>query len=809
VWLRNLAVAILLTVVLSVSSTNGLYAQQGSNRPMAPSATEQVDGAGVLLRQTSGTLDAYRAVPFVAGELLIGVQGGNLQALQSVAPEVSAAAVQPLDLRTVATPTVSASAATAVPDVAGYVIQVPAGQEWATIERLLQDPTVVFAMPNWLVYAAEAPAVEDDTAAIAEPETPFTFNDPLYADEQWYLPRINTSRAWALAYGDDGFGGAFTEVQVAIVDSGIDVNHPEFRGHLLDGQNYVSPGNAPDDDFGHGTHVAGLIGAVANNAVGMAGVAPKVRIDPRKVLTGQGTGTIANVAQAIRDAADDGADIINLSLESSAPNVVMEAAVQYAASKGVLLIAAAGNFYPAPVSWPAAYDEVMAIAATTYNDTHASYSNAGPEVEIAAPGGERDRSIISTWPGGVRCRDINAAPPQSDYCTSEGTSMAAAVASGAAAMVKSLRPSLTAGAIRQLLRDTAHDVNQPANFVGQGRLDMQAALRQILPPTLVLSQNSYLRELVTAADPYTVTLRIDNPSSTALDWNASLLAGANFVDLHSAISGTISGTVSYGAPVYLSLTISPTHLSTGSHVATLQVTARQADGSRQHQFVDLSVLVWPQQALSYNYFPLVLNSTPTVIPDIGYSWEEPAEPSDRTLHRLFDNSNIALSLPFTFTLRGIDHTAARIYSDGFLRFPDATTGDNLPNRCLPNLAEPGQAIYGWWADLDPGAPGAQVSSFQPSADRFVVEFTDVPAAGGIISAYEVSFQIVLHRNGDVRLNYRQAPGLTADAPPVTVGIEAHDGLFFNQVACNDTEQEIGYLPESQQSILFHTQGDVY
>ncbi|MCB0190269.1 MAG: S8 family serine peptidase, partial [Caldilineaceae bacterium] len=420
-------------------------------------------------------------------------------------------------------------------------------------------------------------------------------------------------------------------------------------------------------------------------------------------------------------------------------------------------------------------DEVMAIAATTYSDAHASYSNAGAEVEIAAPGGERNRSMISTWPGGVRCRDINAAPPQSDYCTSEGTSMAAAVVSGAAAMVKSLRPSLSATAIRQLFRTTAHNVNQPTNFVGSGRLDLQAALRQILPTALVLSQKSYLREVAVASAPYTVTLRLDNPSATVLDWNASLIAGADFVTFHGAISDTITSTVRYGAPVYLSLTISPTHLLTGSHAAALQITALQPDGARVRQFVDLSVVVWSPQALSYRYFPFMFHVGTTVTPATGYDWAMPTVASDRTSYQLIDNSNVALTLPFTFTLRSIDYTAARIYSDGFLRFPDATTGDSLPSHCLPNLTEPGQAIYGWWADLNPGAQGAQVSSFQPDDDRFVVEFANVPSANGVTPAYVVSFQIVLYRDGDVRLNYRQAPGVIAGAPPVTVGIEARDG----------------------------------
>ncbi len=813
------AVLVCSALLIGLGGSDQLRAQEAEGTPLAEPAEqpieqpiEQIDSTSpglTIARQAADALDAYRDVPFVPGELLVGFYGNEVQALQRALPEVSAAAIQsPLDLR-------GLNGLDGDGGVAGYVLQVPVGQEWAILEQLQQDPAVAFVEPNWLVRAAEERviAADDDLAideAQAAPETPFAVNDPLYVEEQWYLQRINSSRAWALAHGDEGFGGGFIEIQVAVIDSGIDVNHPEFRGRLLDGYNYFNPLAPPDDDYGHGTHVAGLIGAVANNAAGIAGVAPKVRIDARKVLDSRGGGSIANVSAAIRDAADAGADIINLSLESPAPHTAMEAAVRYAATRGVLLIGAAGNFYPNPVSWPAAYDEVMAVAATSYRDTHASYSNAGPEVELAAPGGERNLPMISTWPGGVRCRDINAAPAQSSYCTSEGTSMAAAVVSGAAAMIKGLRPSLSAAAIRQLLRETALPLNQPANFVGSGRLDMHAALRQILPPEIKLSTTSFVEELEPGRAPYDVTLRLDNPSTTALDWQADLIRGERFVQLNNTISNTISGTIQYGDPIYLSLTISPTHLITGGHEAALRVDGLRSDGTKQTQYVDLSVLVSPPQNLQRYYMPIVLQGTLQAVPDTAYRWEIPADEEDRTVHGMTDDSNIGVALPFTYTLKEQSYTQARIYSDGFLRFSNTSAvADNLPNACLPNLQEPGQAIYGWWADLNPGGTGARVSSFQPASDRFVVEFDNVPAAASVAPAYRVSFQMVIYTNGNIRLNYERAPGITATAPRVTIGVEAHDGLFFNQVACTDNNSEIGYLPRSRQSLFFAAEGDIY
>ncbi len=742
----------------------------------------------------------YRDVAFAPGELLIGIRGEGLSTVAALSTTVMAAAADELDLR-------GLDGAMGDGGVTGYLLHVPAGQEWALIEALLQDPAIAFAEPNWLVYAAEEAA----HAAVAKPETPFNVNDPRYLEEQWYLQRINASRAWSLAYADEGFDGAFTDIQVAIIDSGIDVNHPEFRGRLLTGFNYLTPGSPPVDDYGHGTHVAGLIGAVANNAVGIAGVAPKVKLDARKVLNSQGVGTISNVAKAIREAADSGAEIINMSLEASAPNATMGSAVQYAASKGALLIAASGNAGASNgVSWPAAYDEVMAVAATNYNDRRASYSNAGAQVEIAAPGGERNLSMLSTWPGNVRCRDNTTTPTQSSYCTSEGTSMAAAVVSGAAALIKSVRPSLTAAAIRQLLQQTALPTGEPASFVGSGRLDIQEALRQLMPASLQLADSNLMRTVAFGADPYAVSVRLDNPSHSPLQWEAKLLAGSRFVQIGGAISGTLSGTVTYGEPVYLALTISPTNLLTGVHLAGLQIEALYGGVERTYN-VDLTVSVNPPEDLLYTYFPLILMGTESPVVEAAYRWEAPLQPADRRLITETFSGPIEISLqPFTFTLQNEPYTALQLYPDGFASFTDDDSGAAaLPNRCLPDLTEPSQAIYGWWADLDPTDAAARVSYFQPGSDRFVVEFDNVPSAAGVSPAYRVSFQFVLYANGDIMLNYRNVPELVGQAPRATVGVEARDGLFHNQVACKDNTFEIGYLPSTRQSLFFRAQKDIY
>ncbi|MFN8495206.1 MAG: S8 family serine peptidase [Caldilineaceae bacterium] len=749
-----------------------------------------------LVWQLPGDPSAYKDTPFAPGEILVGFHRDQVRAA-ALLTELNAQLVQPLDLR-------GLDGATGDAGVEGQLLRVPEGTEWAAIAKLTQDPTVAFAVPNWIVRAVDANTAD----VVAQPETAYNPNDIYYADRQWYLQRINASRAWALAESSAGFAGQLTTVRVATVDSGIDFNHTELKSLINGGYNYISKGaTKPQDDYGHGTHVAGLLGAIINNGAGIAGVAPAVEFVPYKVLSSTGTGTIADVSAAIQAAADNKARIINMSLETSSPNVVMEAAVKYAYNKGALLVAASGNGYPAPVSWPAAYDQVMAVAATTYANHHASYSNAGTQVAIAAPGGDSANSMLSTWPSTVRCRDLVVI---TGYCTSEGTSMAAAVVSGAAALVMGVRPDLTADQVRQLLRSTAAPVSgEDATRVGSGLLDLHAALRKLLPNTIhVSTPDNVTRNLVSGAAPYTVTIRIENPSLESMNWQAKLLGNNQWVRLTDTLSNTVSGTVLYGEPAHVSLLITPTHLITDGYVTNLQVVGTRADKSVVAQTVGISLYVGVKPYLYH--FPLAFqnaafandSSTST------YHWEIPANSADRTTYNVVDNSEATVSLPFTFTMRSKAYTLAQIFDDGYVILGSGA-GATASNACLPNLSDPQQAIYGWWANLNPGIAGGKVSTFRPATDRFVIEFDNVSAAAGVTPRYRVSFQIVLYTNGNIRLNYQQVPERQTAPPNVTIGLETTDGRFYNQVACKDATTELGILPGQNQSLLFNPQEDVY
>ena len=211
---------------------------------------------------------------------------------------------------------------------------------------------------------------------------------------------------------------------------------------------------------------------------------------PTRCWIQTGCGTVTNVANAICDAADNGADIINLSLETPTDSEKIRNAVRYAASKNTLLVAAAGNCGNCPVMYPAAYTEVMAVAATNYEDERASYSAVGPQVEIAAPGGglsSAEPPILSTWAeAAIRECDSDDFLQQDGvpYCYAVGTSMASSVVSGVAALIWGMDPSLLAEDVRAILDSTATELPYDATNIGSGRVDAYAAVRAMVPRDL-------------------------------------------------------------------------------------------------------------------------------------------------------------------------------------------------------------------------------------------------------------------------------------------------------------------------------------
>jgi hypothetical protein len=350
-------------------------------------------------------------------------------------------------------------------------------------------------------------------------------------------------------------------------------------------------------------------------------------------------------------------------------------------------------------------------------------------------------------------------------------------------------------------------VNGTPIEVGSGRLDLHAALRHLLPKDLQVVDPQIVDAVELGAAPYTQTLRIENPSLNPLMWEASLIDAPDWVQLVAATGGQVTGSARYGEPSHLPIVIAPETLSAGNYSVRLQIVGNLGDGNQVIQNVQVNLTVGAQPERWY--FPLIVEGIAR--PQTGgFAWETPVNPADRTILALSnDTPDLRITLPFTFTLQESPYVNARVAADGFVTLPDVDVADNLTNACLPESAATPQAIYGWWADLDPDAAGGQVSTFQPSGDRFVIEFDQVSTTATITPTYTVSFQIVLYANGDIGLNYAQTPDLQTNPPPVTVGVEATDGLFYNQIACKDSTTELGYLPASRQSFLLRAAEGVY
>jgi subtilisin family serine protease len=309
-------------------------------------------------------------------------------------------------------------------------------------------------------------------------------NDPLFS-RQWALDQVNAPEAWAR--GARGAGAI-----VAVVDTGVDLQHPDLQSKLVAGRDFVADGEdcpaGPQDENGHGTHVAGIAAAVTNNGIGVAGVAPDAQIMPVRVLDAEGSGSNEDVAAGITWAADNGADVINLSLgelpvvgQLPPLNEDIEAAVTHAWDRGSLVVAAAGNESFPLCSYPSFADHAVCVAATDSRGLPSYYSNFPLNktmLGFRAPGGvgsvfcEDDEDIWSTvWPGsGFECQGTGTI---SGYETLAGTSMASPQVAGVAAILSG--QGLTNEQIVERLKQTSSNHGSYDPVMGYGIVDADAA----------------------------------------------------------------------------------------------------------------------------------------------------------------------------------------------------------------------------------------------------------------------------------------------------------------------------------------------
>ncbi|AYE53621.1 peptidase S8 (plasmid) [Priestia megaterium NCT-2] len=238
----------------------------------------------------------------------------------------------------------------------------------------------------------------------------YTPNDPFFA-YQYGPQKVQAPDAWDVTTSNGN-------IKIAIIDTGVQLNHPELAIKLWPGYNFVEGNLNPNDGNGHGTHVAGIAGALTENSLGIAGIAPSASIIPIRALDNSGNGTLSNIANAITYSTNAGAKVINLSLGSSQGSITLENAINYAWNQGVVIVAAAGNEASNILTYPAAYQNVIAVASTDINDQKSDFSNYGTWVEVSAPGS----TILSTYTG-------------SYYAYLSGTSMACPHVAGLAALL--------------------------------------------------------------------------------------------------------------------------------------------------------------------------------------------------------------------------------------------------------------------------------------------------------------------------------------------------------------------------------------
>ena len=361
---------------------------------------------------------------------------------------------------------------------------------YSVVDELKKDPDVDYAEPNYTYQAFVAP------------------NDPNFSLE-WGFSKVGAPAAWDVTKGDP-------DIVIAVIDTGVDYNHPDLVGNVVPGwdnpkeiasngkdddgngyvddvigwdfvdvpKDWVAPGedagpadNNPMDFMGHGTHVSGIAAGKPNNGIGIAGAAWNCKIMPLRAgymcVDGNGYLELDNIAEAIYYAANNGANVINMSFGCPYDSKLMRDAIEYAHSKGCIMVASAGNvdsYDAGQPFFPAAYDHVIAVASTTDGDkisvwNLAVFSNFGDFVDICAPGS----MILSTLPNG-------------SYGYASGTSMASPFVAGVAALVKSKHKDWTPEQVEARLKATSDDVYaiNPQKFLagklGAGRINAKRAL---------------------------------------------------------------------------------------------------------------------------------------------------------------------------------------------------------------------------------------------------------------------------------------------------------------------------------------------
>lgn len=353
-----------------------------------------------------------------------------------------------------------------------HLIKVPAGRELQLVAALSRNPAVEYAEPDELVTADSADQYFDRQYALQNVGQSFTNTAGTVTVAAGKADAdVDAVEAWNVTTG----GGT----RVAIIDSGVAADNNDISPQVAERVNFsdkVIAGPDGYDRYGHGTHVAGIVAAVANNSIGVAGVCPSCSIFDVKVLNDSGSGSSSAIAKGIDWAATHGAKVINMSLGQRVSSRTLEVAVNNAWNQGVVIVAAAGNEGTQAQVYPGAYPNVIAVAATDNKDAKASFSTYGKWVDVAAPG----VSVYSTFPN-------HPFALESQYGSSEGydilsgTSMASPVVAATAALVWSTAAGTSNTSVRAKVESTADPISGTGTYWAHGRVNACKAVGCVAP----------------------------------------------------------------------------------------------------------------------------------------------------------------------------------------------------------------------------------------------------------------------------------------------------------------------------------------